>query len=491
MNSIWTDELLDAELAVRNPAARADFVDPGRLAEARLAIDLRRHPQVQTAPAPGVARPAPRQLRHRPAWLAGAVVVALAAVLFVTLVTWPDSPSRGAHRATASSTSPSQRTAPWRLTGYVAPPSWGVDSTGAGSPARGYARGLSCPTTSFCVWDGVGGAPPVGAIMVSHDGGTTWQQAYTAPADMTLLGVTCPSATVCMVAAQPTQLGGPPQAAMIETTDGGVHWTALPMPGSPEAQISGLSCATATDCVVVGLQPAAPGSFVDSTTDGGTTWVPSALPGTVAPSSVSGPISCVSSGRCIVTGSHLGSGGSTAAAAYSTDGGRSWTSATVPAGAPPFGSVSCWDATHCVAIGTTTRHALGTGAVLATSDGGAHWAAVTGAGLVGSAAPGFTVVALTCPASTVCWGVGQEILTTPPVDTSQVLTAWGKTHSVEAAIVTTSDGGGHWATAPLPATVATRTSSVHAVSCLTAARCLAAASNGSADVVLSTVSAGS
>lgn len=279
-----------------------------------------------------------------------------------------------------------------------------------------------------------------------------------------LVAVTCASAARCFAVGTTPQTVPPGGATVIVATkDGGQIWKAQHVTGGSTPQLSGVSCPSATDCLAVGSNGASvPGSgVVVTTTDGGKTWNPVAAPtaltvttvdctsvsncvalvsdGTLVWSATSGDfgqtwqqqgnmpsffvagadLSCTVAGMCLVAGYvPTGTGQGEGAVALSTDGGHTWSLASVPNGVGVLRSVSCVTATDCLAAGTTATTVSDVvpahGELLDSTDGGHTWTPAT------SQPPVDDVFGVACPSARVCAMVGTEWKGTPAVGTGAV-----------------------------------------------------------------------
>lgn len=270
----------------------------------------------------------------------------------------------------------------------------------------------SCANSSWCaagagLLDAATGDPAAKKpmrdpeLMVTTDGGATWtthpvpipvdvQQlpAYgNLPAETTYWpgevdAVSCSAPGVCDVLGQtqvnatdPNALGNPDELLFLRTTDGGAHWTSSVLPERPSessfqlvtypGSSEAMSCATTSDCVVIGvlfpvLNPS--GGVVDAwrTTDGGKAWQESQLPGV---SQINAPqLSCPDATSCWV-----GPAGDpytgVPALLRSTDGGVTWSNV-------PLEGVSGGQGLSCTS--SETCYVSGSG-IAETTDGGTTW----------------------------------------------------------------------------------------------------------------------
>jgi hypothetical protein len=133
------------------------------------------------------------------------------------------------------------------------------------------------------------------------------------------------------------------KAEVAVTHDDGQTWTVVPLAGVPDA----LSCGSATGCVV--------------------------------------SICCVAAGAN-ANGDEL---------QLTSDGGRTWSTALIPAGNYRVESISCWDSAHCLATMLAAGEIPAEPRVYATSDGGATWTS--------EAILGIGTTMLDCQSATSCW----------------------------------------------------------------------------------------
>ena len=127
-------------------------------------------------------------------------------------------------------------------------------------------------------------------------------------------------------------------------------------------------------------------------------------------------LTCSAGGSCLVagyvpTGNSHGEG----AVALSTDGGKTWALATVPAGVGLLQSASCLTASECVAAGTTNTTVSDVvpakGQLLLSADGGHTWQ------LSSRPVPVDDVFGVACPSATQCAMVGTKWVGFPAVAT--------------------------------------------------------------------------
>jgi photosystem II stability/assembly factor-like uncharacterized protein len=299
---------------------------------------------------------------------------------------------------------------------------------------------VACPVPGTCLAVGE-------RILRTTDGGQEWTDEGPSEGE----GISCATITNCVLVGANEVPDGNPTPAIETTDDGGVTWTAL-APSSPaSANSSGalqsVSCGSPTFCMAVGGGIGPRGGLgvgvVFVTTDGGFTWAPRSTPAGMG--GLEG-VACVGSGDCVVNGSDPAAVNSLSA--LTSDGGYVWTTRSVAVGIGGIEAVTCPAPLECVAVGTNAS----TTYALRTKDGGRSWSAQSMAAAVVS------LSAVSCGSSSDCVAVGSQ-----PVPGQQFSDAF------EGAVVATSDGGLSWRVVSLPSGVA----SLSAVSCATATRCLA------------------
>jgi photosystem II stability/assembly factor-like uncharacterized protein len=228
--------------------------------------------------------------------------------------------------------------------------------------------GVECTTVSLCLATAEVTSPPAlerkgiawqAAILRSDDGGVTWSR-QRLPRLLLLAAISCPSAHTCFAVGAVDANGVPGHDAVEKTVDGGAHWAdqAVPTPAGGNG-LYGVSCPSTARCWAVGPLG------VLATTNGGRTWRDRPLAGSLQ------AISCPSEQTCVVvsSGPYYADSSEPVAVVYLTrDGGRSWTSAPLPAPNLSLADVSCANTDDCVAVG---------GIVLASSDGGHRWSVQT------------------------------------------------------------------------------------------------------------------
>ncbi len=368
--------------------------------------------------------------RRRRQLVLGPVVASLAAAAVVFAVVLP-TVNRGA------------TTPRWTLVGDLSP-SWHE------APSQGLTQRffLTCPSATTCYAAGPSG------LEATRDAGRTWAVVAGAPTPLSTATspVTCVSVSVstCAVLSWSSSSGGP---LFMETADGGKTWVTRPAPrwlssvyptGTSSFGRVSLSCSTAATCSVVATNSSGTlfGGFV--TSDSGRTWSASSLP---AGSSYAA-LRCFPSGQCVLAGQ--------SGLAYSTNGGRTWSSGTGYSGPGTPALLSCSNVSDCMVMGIGNPAGASAPGVGVTNDGARHWSTANGKGL-----PAGDVFGLSCPTSSDCWASagGPHLLYLPP-------RSWPG-----AVVVSTTNAGANWQRDALPQGVG----NVQEVSCPSTNICFALA----------------
>lgn len=284
---------------------------------------------------------------------------------------------------------------------------------------------VSCPTASAClaVGSATGANRPV--ALVSGDGGARWHPGKLPVSSGQLTAVSCATRQACLAVGQGQ--GGAP--VVVSTANAGRSWQRGSLPPGATALL-GLDCTSGTSCITVASQSS--GVVTEITRDAGRAWsAGGTLPAAMSQVRV---LSCFGRQDCAVAGyTSTGPGKGTGAIAVSSDGGTSWSAASVPAGTGPLSALSCRPKGSCLAVAATSPT---TGVVptsqaelLVSSDGGRTWAAQGALDL--SRGDG-----IACPTASTCTVVG---------------TLWSgpAPGTPKGNVLTTSDGGRSWRAPPL------------------------------------------
>ena len=291
--------------------------------------------------------------------------------------------------------------------------------TGQPAPAgTGLLGAVSCASTRRCWAVGVAGPnpPATGAtvIVATTNGGSSWKaQRIGGGSTPQLSGVSCPTATECMaVGSNGASLPG--SGVVVTTGDAGTTWSPAAAPMNALA-VTSVECASPSDCTVI----VSDGTLTWSahSADFGQTWQQE---GNMPSLFLAGnDLLCVAGGLCLVAGYVPTSNGhGQGAISISTDGGRTWSLATVPPGLGVLQSAACLSASVCLAAGTTSTTVSDVvpakGELLRSTDGGHTWVPSTGL------LPVDDVYGIACPSARQCAVVGTKWVGFPAIGTGAV-----------------------------------------------------------------------
>jgi photosystem II stability/assembly factor-like uncharacterized protein len=292
-----------------------------------------------------------------------------------------------------------------------------------GQPAptgTGDLGAVSCATTKRCWAVGIAGpdaAPsPAGSnvIVDTTNGGRTWKaQHVVGGSTPQLTGVSCPSPNDC-VAVGSNGLSLPGSGVVLATTNAGSTWNQVAAPPGALAVMT-VVCSTVSDCLAL----VSDGTLIWSaaSTNFGQSWQREGnMPSLFLPGA---DVSCTIGGPCLVAGYvPTATGHGEGAVALSTDGGQTWTLASVPNGVGVLRSAACVTAMDCLAAGSTSTAISDVvpaqGEMLRSSDGGHTWQPST------TSLPVDDVFDVECPSALVCAMVGTEWQGNPAVGTGSV-----------------------------------------------------------------------
>lgn len=181
---------------------------------------------------------------------------------------------------------------------------------GSGGDGLTWIGSVSCLSATFCEAVGSGASGPEAALW----NGTSWtDQTVAGPVSTGLNSVSCTSASSCEAVGEVADNGQ--EGTLAESWDGSA-WTVqtIPDPSTTQgAQLTGVSCASATSCTAVGWLTSS-----DLSTDGqhqtvvetwdGTAWTLDSSPNSGNDSILQG-VSCASSQLCTAAGMASDEGG--------------------------------------------------------------------------------------------------------------------------------------------------------------------------------------
>ncbi|HET7016758.1 MAG TPA: hypothetical protein VFI65_22740 [Streptosporangiaceae bacterium] len=180
---------------------------------------------------------------------------------------------------------------------------------------------LTCVTRSICYIEAFRDKGRQADIARSLDGGATWHAGATLPPidfDLWQVGISCPEPKVCFA---PFESRG-----LLTTTDGFASVTVKPvtMPPGVTGMLEQLSCPTAKHCVAAVTGPSHSQALI-VTTNGGKSWAAAKVPAIPASDEISA-VRCNKHGGACIAALLGGTGEAPKVAALgSTDGGASWT----------------------------------------------------------------------------------------------------------------------------------------------------------------------
>lgn len=225
------------------------------------------------------------------------------------------------------------------------------------NPAEGDYAALACASTSTCTAVGETGA---GDLLVAAEASGTWgtPQTIALPAGALRGGldaVTCPSEGNCLAVGQFETSGDDWLPVVVSQTSGtwGAAASVLPPPGAPPdtdglTAFSDAWCASAGNCTAVGSFEIPGGTQLMSAVETSGTWGATAALLPISGWHVSPSLACTSTGNCTAV-----------AGPYAwKEASSSWGAPTLIAGPPDSstsaffaGSIACTDATTCIAVG--------------------------------------------------------------------------------------------------------------------------------------------
>ncbi len=277
---------------------------------------------------------------------------------------------------------------------------------------------------------------------------------------LAVTGVPTPAAARTLTAPQ----------ARLGAGSGAPTWQRQAVASSPGSFLTGVSCATPTNCVAVGTQsfPTHQGALAYSFTGG--TWhqdVAAQPPGstnaglqsvsctTAAPGRGASPPTCVAVG-------YTGIGSETARPFSEVLRGSTWRAVAVPRRPRQVAellSVSCWSPDGCFAVGVLEKVNGGDSGAVSAVFNGASWAIVNTAAAV--------------PTNSALDGVSCLTATVPPLCTAVGSKTVGHTTSPLLELANSTHG---WTEVPVPAMAGSSTTALTSVACPAPDSCIAVGS---------------
>jgi len=204
--------------------------------------------------------------------------------------------------------------------------SWKVQTSGIDTNLRGVsvAHDRSAKDTpSWAVW----ASGSNGVILESDDQGKTWARLRVEGGDtLDFRGIVAFSASTAYVMSS----GEGDKSRIYKTTDGGKTWKLQYSDNRKEFFLDTIACVSEKECLALG--DPINGKFLLLKTSDGEQWAP--LPTDNMPSALPGEGAFAASNSCLALRGHqdifFGTGGPTARAFHSADGGLTWTVARTP-----------------------------------------------------------------------------------------------------------------------------------------------------------------
>jgi photosystem II stability/assembly factor-like uncharacterized protein len=264
----------------------------------------------------------------------------------------PRHPLGGGSQATAASL----KMGTWQILDASVKGNWQQNTSG---PPTGY---LTCPTASICYQmsgeypSALAGAPLLSeSLYASDDAGTTWT-AYPMPSGFAPTSpISCGGPRSC--SAGGTYGGG---SVLVTTQNGGHSFSISPVPQGVGSFVT-IDCTAINVCSGLAASRLYIAGHSDatflSTADGGTMFTDTPI----IPGDSMESLSCSSNFDCTAVGTSdaIGVDDWTAGVvARTTDGGRTWTPGSLPAGfgISQYSELSCADARHCSVTGNISIH---------------------------------------------------------------------------------------------------------------------------------------
>jgi photosystem II stability/assembly factor-like uncharacterized protein len=308
-----------------------------------------------------------------------------------------------------------------------------------------FTSALSCASATDCAAGGLYyGHQPV--YLSTSSGGHSWTVRPLPASVGQISSLDCATATACRGLASASGKAMSPGFEMlvsgthfVVTSDGGSHFAVAPFPKG--AAIQSVTCPTASRCVAVGLDsnfsprmgPDLDHGVLLTSADGGHTWRQRAWPHGYGPG-VFPDVTCADASHCAMIGfverngtegNQVGfSSGKDAVQytviAFSTDGGVTWTTSTLPRTIPypMMDALTCPTTQTCYAAGSDlieqrigNTYNAGSSVVAITDDAGRTWQRVTFA--VPAKVPGgmqgdsfMDIGQIQCPQPDACIAIG-------------------------------------------------------------------------------------
>lgn len=282
---------------------------------------------------------------------------------------------------------------------------------------------VRCPSTTRCL-AAISDASQAGVI-VSSDGGITWQGSSGIPPSVEVKGITCFSDVQCIAAVVPRVPVGE-QVVVLQTDDAGASWIVRAQNTDGSRKFDAIDCVDATVCFATGSRTDDASRFGSTThrsDDGGMTWSPvDELPSVIREELgillfdefVLSSVSCATALVCVTAGlSYSGAGSrrdSSSLVRRTEDGGITWVTQSI--GLQDVSDVACVTATTCYAAGRGAPIVPGRSFLFSTGPDGRTWEPTPIATPYGGGADRrpLSFSGLSCPSPTTCFAIGMDLV---------------------------------------------------------------------------------
>jgi len=296
---------------------------------------------------------------------------------------------------------------------------WSIRSTPNPAGLLVFLNAAWCTSVGMCMAVGatdVNSSPSRNVTLAEAWDGTVWSIESTPNPNgvipALLYAVSCSSGTTCTAVGGHTPLAGArgdtPGLILVETWNGSA-WAvaAAPNPaGATQANLAGVSCASATLCTAVGAY-AANGTLVTlAEAMNGTQWAIQATPNPANLDAELSGVSCISATACTAAGTSTDPNTGATATLAEIWNGTQWAMQTTPNPAnmsAEFSGVSCTSATACTAVGTATDPNTFASATLAEIWNGTQWSIQTTPNPTNTSSG---LSGVSCTSATACTAVG-------------------------------------------------------------------------------------
>lgn len=221
---------------------------------------------------------------------------------------------------------------------------WSVQSPTVAQTSNSFLQAVSCVSVSDCVAVGQGITSPL--AMSWDGGGWTVEQAPAASSAMAILnGVSCGSAASCIAVGSVVPNSVAPSRGLAERWNGR-HWSTVRTPSPPPGEDAILNAVACRRAVCIAVGDVGPRQLIERWN--GRKWSMQRLPANV-PAELNG-VSCVTASDCVAVGALTNNSHQSLAERWD---GRRWRveRTPTPAGGSLLWAVSCPSALECVAVG--------------------------------------------------------------------------------------------------------------------------------------------